>query len=122
MLANIEQHGVTRISASPAFFEQLVTQRWAAGQTLKQVLTDIVADYLDDFSVTLDAAQANGPTMGALSYDMRTLTEVLNDLQSLASELDSATWVWSISAAKVFGMYSGGLGAAPWSITSSSGG
>jgi hypothetical protein len=47
-----------------------VTETVAAGTTLKAFLTTLVAGYLTGFGVTLDASQATGPALPAMSFDL----------------------------------------------------
>ncbi len=79
---------LTCTSAEAYCDRRLVTETIAAGQTLKQVLTTLVTNYLTGW-LTLSASQVNGPTLSALTYDHRVLTDVLNELSAVTG------YIWS---------------------------
>lgn len=109
--------GVTVTDYTALCDKRLVTETYASGQTLKQILADLVTTYLDVWGITLDAGQVDGPTFDtSLTWEYRPLTDVLNDLQ------DRTGYVWRISYAGVLTAYAtGSLPAAPASITTSNG-
>lgn len=78
------------VSAESYADRRLVTEDFAAGLNLKQVLSVLVASYLDDYGVILNGGQQFGPDLGALSYDHRLLTDVLNELSTITG------WIWTI--------------------------
>ena len=89
----------------------------------RQVVLDIAAGsleaalialepYYDDYGVTLDAAQATGPTLPALSFDGERLRDVLDQL----SALTDYAWTWNISYEKVLGMYEIAATPAPFDV------
>lgn len=77
---------------------------------LKAALTTLVT-YLSSYGVTLDAAQANGPTLEALTYEDRRLDTVLDELASVTG------YVWQIDSSKKLRMFSVGTLTAPFSVT-----
>jgi hypothetical protein len=92
-----------------------------AGSTLKQALTQTVA-YLSGYSVTLDAAQANGPTLtDALAFEFGPLTAALNKLSVITG------YAWEIDYSGVLSMFapgtlpSGLTRAAPFNIAADDG-
>jgi hypothetical protein len=87
-----------------------VTETVAAGTTLKAFLTTLVASYLTTFSVTLDAVQATGPALPAMSFDISRASEVL---QALA---DATGYLWRIDYDKKLRMWLPGDLAAPFDI------
>lgn len=92
-----------------------VTETFAAGETLEDILTVLVANYLTDFGVTLHASQATGPTFTqALEFHGESLSSVLQTLTELAEDAGTGeSWLWEIDPAKVFQMYEAGSVAAP---------
>ncbi len=108
---------VTRLSVND--FNSLADRRYVkgtlAGGSLESILTTLVTDYLSTYGVTLDAAQVTGPTLDALTYDYRQLTEVLNDLATLSG------YVWEIDYDKVLRMYSPGTVSAPFTVVTGNG-
>lgn len=95
-------------------YTQLVTRRHVnetiAAGTLKAALIRVVT-YLSAFGVTLDAAQVDGPSLGALVYDYRQVGEVLDELATLSG------YVWELDYSQVLRMYSPGSVSAPFSVT-----
>ena len=90
-----------------------VTEDVAAGTTLKAFLTTLVTTYLSGFSITLDAAQATGPTLGAMSFDIARASEVL---QALAA---ATGYIWRIGYDKALRMWASGDLTAPFNINQS---
>ncbi|HWK09908.1 MAG TPA: hypothetical protein VNR64_07650, partial [Vicinamibacterales bacterium] len=69
---------------------------YAAGSTLKAALTDLVTNKLSAFGITLDAAQATGPTFStAVTFSTNvTVNEILNRFTALTG------WLWRITPTK----------------------
>jgi len=88
--------------------------------TFKAFLT-VVAAALSAQGVTLDAGQATGPSLPALSYTDRPINEVLDEGCSLASGSGSSSWIWNISYTKVLSGVEAGTAAAPFNITDGDG-
>lgn len=86
-------------------------------ETLKTRLTTIVATYLDDFGVTLDAGQVDGPTLPLRTYTLVGLTEVLNDTMTLTAEAGEP-FLWRIDDTKVLLAAQPSTVNAPFDITS----
>ncbi len=81
----------------------------------------VVATALSAQGVTLDAAQATGPTLPALSYSDRPIVDVLNEMAALASGTGATSYVWEIDYTQVLrGVVTGSL-AAPFNITDGDG-
>ena len=96
--------------------QRIITKTYAAGQTLKQVLTDLRTSYLDVFGITMDPAQEDGPTLGAITWSAVSLRAALDQLQTATG------WLWNVSYTKVFGAYDpADIPTAPFSITATSG-
>jgi hypothetical protein len=87
-----------------------VTETVVAGTTLKAFLTTLVSSYLTTFSVTLDASQATGPALPAMSFDVSRASEVL---QALA---DATGYLWRIDYDKKLRMWLPGDLTAPFDI------
>lgn len=108
---------VNRISATD--FNGIAQRRYAnetlAAGTLKSMLTTLVANYLDDYGVTLHASQANGATLAAATFEYRRVDEVLNDLAAATG------WVWEIDYSKVLRMKAPGADAAPFDVIENDG-
>ena len=109
---------VTTISAVD--FNALADRRFVSGQipagTLKAALQWLLP-YLTPYGVSLDAGQATGPTLPALSYDDLVLTEVLNQI----SKLTNGAYTWEIDYNKTLRMALAASTAAPFSIVNSDG-
>lgn len=61
--------------------------------TLKQILTDVTADKLDDYGITLHPDQVDGPTFAAssdtpLTWTNRRVSDVLRDLKEASGYMD----------------------------------
>jgi len=85
---------------------RLVELTIPSSNTLKQALTTLVTNYLDDYGVTLDAAQVDGPTLSTLvDADLdftfpTSVTDVLNKLQGVTEN-----YAWNIDNDKVLSMF-----------------
>lgn len=75
----------------------------------------VLDDYLTPYGVSLDAAQATGPTIEALSFNHLLLSECLSQISALSG------WVWEIDAAKKLRMFDPASTAAPWNVTAGDG-
>jgi hypothetical protein len=118
------EHGFQGVGLTPITtelnvldFNDLPKRRYVSATipagTLKAAL-QIVVVYLAPYGITLDPAQATGPSLPALTYDYAPLTTVFADLEGLSG------WVRDISYTKVLGMYAPGA-AAPFNITDGDG-
>lgn len=87
---------------------RLVTGTFPGG-SLEDWLTWILP-YLTPYGVTLDPAQATGPTIPELVYDDTSLATAFADVERLSG------WTRDIDASKVLGMYEPGTVAAPFNI------
>ena len=94
---------------------RFVNETLAAG-TLKSMLTTLVANYLDDYGVTLHASQVNGPNIPEVVYEYRSLTEVLNELMQLTADAGDP-YVWKIDESKVLRAFQPSTQAAPFNLT-----
>jgi hypothetical protein len=85
-------------------------------ESLKARLTWI-AGLMAAQGVTLDAAQAVGPTLPAASYLAdRYLVDVLEETTSLASGTGATSWVWNVGYTKALIATEAGTVAAPFNI------
>lgn len=74
-----------------------VTLTIAAGQTIKQALTAILAATTLE-NVTLDAGQADGPTLTQdLVFEDERVSEALDAVVAWANQLDAIGWYWRIN-------------------------
>lgn len=81
---------------------RLVKESIPAG-SLKAAL-DVLIGYLTGYGVTLSATQVTGPSLPALEYDYRPLSEVLNNISTITADLGEQ-FVWKIDYFKVLSMY-----------------
>lgn len=79
--------------------------------TLKAAL-EALLPYLSPYGVTLDPAQAAGPSLPELTYSGKTVAEVFAHLE----QLTEYTYLRKISYTKVLGFYAIGLTAAPFDV------
>lgn len=102
---------VTARAATP-ILEQIedVIVTFPAGETRKQILTDLVDDYLADFGITLDPGITVGDTLPELVFDGVTPAAVLNKLAELTGE------VWRLTPDLVLEMFLIGAKIAPFSL------
>jgi len=84
--------------------------------SLKTFLQYVVDNYLDDYGVTLDPAQVDGPTLPVLSANYTKLSDMLNQVMTLTGSAGQP-FAWKISPSKVFGAYQPSLTAAPFNIS-----
>jgi hypothetical protein len=87
-----------------------VTEDVAEGTSLETFLTTLVDDYLDQFGVTLDAAQVTGPALPAMTFDLKRASEVLQALS------DATGFIARIDYDKKLRMWEEGDLAAPFDI------
>lgn len=108
---------VTAVSAVDfhAYAERRYVNETLAAGTLKAKLTTLVSTYLAAYGVTLDAGQVVGPSLPALTYEYRQLTDVLNELATLTADAGEP-YVWRISPLKVLRLYQPSTTAAPFDI------
>ena len=121
-IESVRESGVGGLPVTPILLEitatdyqglpdrRVVTDSYVSSN-LKTRLTSLVSDYLSTYGVTLHASQANGPTLEAVTYDHRSLTDVLNELSNLTG------YVWTISASKVLRMQLPSSVSAPFNVT-----
>lgn len=98
----------------------LVATTVAAGLTVRSALDALIAATIGPaYGITRDAGMVAGATLGALTYDYATVTEVINDLARLAG---ASSWVWYVDTSKVIKAYLPSVGArpCPFSITTGS--
>jgi hypothetical protein len=108
---------ITRVGAVDrwrAASARLVNKTYAAGQTLKAIVSDLVTTHLatGPYAITLDPGMANGPTMGVVSCDYATVETVFARLSDLTG------WAHRLTPASVLEMFSVGTKAAAFSLTS----
>lgn len=112
---------ITRITA--ADYNGLVERRFVTEsfpeQSLKNRLTTIVANYLDDYGVSLAGGQVTGPTLPARDYDHVSLVDVMNETMLLTGASGATPYVWRISPSKVLSAFLPASSAAPFSISDS---
>lgn len=80
-----------------------VVQTYAAGQTLKEILTHLFDFYINPNipGISLDAGMADGPTMGAVSFDQVSLREAWARLMELTGYIIRLTPAGVIEAFEV---------------------
>lgn len=95
-------------------YNSLPSRRYVQGSivagNLKAALTYFLT-YLTAYGVTLDPAQANGPALPALSWDYRSLLDVLNEIATMSG------YVWEIDYNKVLRAWLPGTVSAPTAVT-----
>ncbi len=89
---------------------------YADGTLLKAILQDLVTNVLGSLSVTLDAAQANGPAVDGFQFEDAYIDDILNSLTTITG------WVWDITPLKVLSMIAPGSVSCGFSLTDSGGG
>jgi hypothetical protein len=99
---------------------RFVSEDIAAGQTLKQVLTTLVTNYLTGYGVSLLGGQVNGPTLPALKWTYKRLDEVLNELSAL-TEKYGERYIWNIDFFKVLSAVQPSTNAAPFDVADGDG-
>jgi len=87
-----------------AYTERVHVNETIPAGTLEDALTILVANYLTDYGVTLDAGQVTGPSLPELAYAYVKVSEVLNQLATLTGEVGEP-YVWRIDDFKVLRMY-----------------
>jgi len=87
------------------------------GFTGRDALDYLVANGLGAMGVTRDPSMPAGGTLGALTYEWQTYTEVINDIVRLSAP---EGWLWRIDEGLVLRAWQPSLGAnpCPWSLTS----
>jgi hypothetical protein len=107
----------TKVSAVDfhAYAERRFVNETLAAGTLKSMLTTLVNTYLDDYGVTLHGSQVNGPSLPAVTYVYRKLTDVLNELMALTADFGEV-YVWKIDASKVLRAAQPSTNAAPFNL------
>ncbi len=99
------------------YLDRLHLSETRPAETLKARLQWMVTDYLSaPYSITLDAAQADGPTLAARVYDY---TKILDAIRDMATE--TGGYQPKLSYAKVLGMYAPGVLAAPFDVIEGAG-
>lgn len=94
----------------------LVRETYASGQTLQQIVSDLVTTYLaaSPYSLTLDAGMASGPTLGEVAFDLCTVAEAFAELATISG------WTFWVDFSRVVHWQAGATGAAaPFSVTES---
>lgn len=85
---------------------------FAAGQTLKQIATTVVANYLAVFGITLDPAMATGPTLATESVvENESVENFLNHLSEMTG------WIWRITPTKVLEFFAAGTKTASFTLS-----
>lgn len=109
---------VTSVSAADynVYAERRYVNASLAGGTLASMLTTLVADYLDDYGVTLSGSQVNGPTLPDVEFNYVRLDEVLNQLGSMTADFGEP-YTWNIDDGKVLSMFQPSTNAAPFDLT-----
>ena len=92
---------------------RLVSKSYPAGQTLKQIVTDLVTTYLTTYGITLDAGMATGPTMADVTFDYVSVESAFSTLSDLTG------WVYRLLPSNVLEMFSIGSKTSSFSLTAS---
>lgn len=91
-----------------------------AGHTMLQCVTDLNG-YLAADGVTVDAAQATGPSLAApIPYDVRSIASIADELCVIFTGLTDVSHLWHIDFNKKFRIYTVGTYTAPFSLTTAS--
>lgn len=105
--------GVECVDFNSLADRRYVTETIDVGSTLKAAL-QVLDDYLTPYGVTLDAAQATGPTLPQLIFDARKLRDCFDELSTLTG------YVWEIDYNKTLRMVLPGSNSAPFNVDTSS--
>jgi hypothetical protein len=98
--------------AYAGFVDQIVvTETYAAGQTLHDVVSDLATTYLTGYGVSLDAGMATGDTLEAQSFEDVTMRDALNHLSTITG------WLWRITPSDVLEFFAAGDKTASYSLT-----
>lgn len=118
-------HGFARLRRITAFdygvyasFVQvsaLTVGSGSPGDTISSLLATLVADYLDDYGVTVHPSQATGPTLEANAFDGQYVQAVLNAIS------EQTGWVWKIDAQKRIRMWDPATETASFNVTATNG-
>lgn len=93
---------------------RVVTETYAAGMTVRDIVDDLRLKYLDVFSVTLDPTMPAGTVLGEVKFTRLQLTKALSLIAEMAWD-EGGYFV--INPAKALGMFQVGTLPAPWTIT-----
>lgn len=109
---------VTSVSAADfnVYAERRFVNGTLAAGTLKSMLTTLVNDYLDDYGVSLDGSQVDGPTLPAVEFNYTRLDEVFNELGTMTADFGEP-YAWRIDNFKVLSMFQPSTNAAPFDLT-----
>jgi len=89
----------------------LATLTYAVDVTLKAVLTDLVTNYLDEYGITLDPAQVDGPPLTPFTWTDKKISDAIRELS------ERTGYVARMSATKALIMLIPGSEAAPFTVT-----
>jgi hypothetical protein len=109
---------LTRIQAvdqSAKFGAVTVTKTYVTGQTLKAIVTDILAGLHASVGITLDAGMANGPTLAEVKFDTAYVEDALNYLATVTG------WLWYVSATNVLFFFAPGTKISTFDLTLANG-
>jgi len=133
VIEDYEETGIGGESAGPGLqfqisavdFNSFTDRRFINGTlpagTMKSQL-QLIEPFLTPYGVTLDPAQATGPTLGPVTCPFTNITEILNTIASVAAEALGEAVAYEIDYNKIFRMFSvlDGSHSAPFNITASS--
>jgi hypothetical protein len=108
--------GLTCSDQNGLLLRDSYTKTYASSTTLKAILQDLVTNVLAARGVTLDAAQATGPTLVNVKFADAYTDDILNTLTA------ETGWVWDITPGKVLSMISPGSVSCGFSLTDGGGG
>lgn len=98
------------------YFQRRFLTMTFPGGTLKAFAVAFTAFFsAAPFSITLDAAQVDGPTLPAIVFDVERGDSCLNFVAALTAKYGDP-FQWQINASKVWGFYQAGTTAAPWDL------
>lgn len=97
---------------------RFISATHAGGITGRDAIDLVVTNFLAPYGVTRDAGMPAGATLGQLTYDYASCTQVINDIVRLAAP---DGWVWRIDENKVLTAWVPGVGVpCPFSMTTGS--
>jgi hypothetical protein len=107
---------VTQVTASDfsAYAERRYVLAEIPAGTLKAAL-QVIEPYLTDYGVVLDGSQVDGPTLPALSWNYRRVSDGLNELCTLTAQF-GPQFVWEITDLKVLRVFQPSTEPAPFDI------
>lgn len=111
---------VTAISKELLCDRIYVTETYAAGMTMHDMVEDLRATYLNSRGITHDTSMPTGPTLPAMTFTRRALTDVLTEIAAVPDATSGNPFTWRITPADVLEWREVGSASAPFNISNAS--